>query len=216
MNSWMKVSTSSPGFVVDPETAVRSGGRQVDWNNVPDSYRSSAVLVKLNGAAAADATSITVDALLGDVPPNTLLHFGQSKEFAKTTALALKGATTIPVEALPSALEDNDEAYYGGNGPKVIKAATLMAELSGGKIIPRAAVTGAETTSHILQETATEDAYGRPSNHALTGYGTYIGGAFFKEMMPDKGHANFNTWIGELNTAGPGVRLETYSDSRAS
>lgn len=82
------------------------------------------VLVKLSAAAAADATSITVDALSGEVPKGTLLHFGESKEFARTTAVAAKGATTIAVEALPAGLEDNDEAVYSRYGRKTIVSGT--------------------------------------------------------------------------------------------
>lgn len=203
---------SSPGFVADHGSVVRNTGRQILWASVPDKYRTTAVLVKLNGAASADATSLTVDALSGAIPAGTLLHFGESKEFARVTVAAAAGATSLTVEALPAAIEDNDEAYYAGDGVKRIKAGTIMAELAGGKIIPRAAVTGAETSIGLLISDAEEGAV----YAAISGHGVFIGGLFYDELLPETGHASFDTWIGEINTAGPGIRLETYSDSRAS
>lgn len=197
-------------YAANVHSLVHGAGRQIDWTNVPDSYRRGAVLVKLNGAASADDTSITVDALSGAVPADTLLHFGESKEFARTTAAAAAGATSISVEALPSALEDNDEAYYAGTGKKSIPSGKIMAELSGGKVIPRDAVTGAETATSILESTANED-----DDAGTTGYGQLVGGVIFENMLPDFSHANFATWQGELETAGVGTGWvwETYSDN---
>lgn len=141
MSNRQTLYVTRPGFVLDPNSMVRNDGRQVDWAEVPDKYKATAVLVKLNGAASADDTSLTVDALLGDIPAGTLLHFGESKEFARVTVAAVAGGTTLTVEALPSALEDNDEAYFGGNGNKFLKAGTVVAQkVSTGKIVPRAHV----------------------------------------------------------------------------
>lgn len=124
LNTTTLTSPEWAGDFLDREHLV-PGGARVD---AAQFYPTDSVLVKLNGAAAADDTSITVDALSGAVPSGTLLHFGQSKEFARTTANAAAGATTIAVEALPSALEDNDEARYGGVGtyPKRIPSGTLI------------------------------------------------------------------------------------------
>lgn len=101
------------------------GGAKVD---AAQFYAEDSVLVKLSAAAAADATSISVDALSGAVPSGERLYFGESKEFALTTATAAAGATSIAVQALPSALEDNDEARYAGTGTKrkAIPAGTLV------------------------------------------------------------------------------------------
>ena len=94
---------------------VVPGGARLDPAAFED---SEAVRVQLNGAAAIDATSITVDALSGPVPSGTLLYFGESKEFALTTADAAAGATTIAVQALPAAIEDNDSAHYRLRGAR--------------------------------------------------------------------------------------------------
>lgn len=100
-----------------------------------------AVKVQLSAAALADAVSISVDALSAAVPAGTLLHFGESKEFARVTAAAAAGATSITVEALPAALEDNDVAYYVPptvGSRKLIPSGTLV----GRTLVERSAGTG--------------------------------------------------------------------------
>ena len=198
-------------FVANPSSLVHSTGRQISWADIPDQYRRTAVLVKLDGAALADATSITVDALLGAIPSGTLLHFGESKEFARVTAAAAIGATTITVEALPSALEDNDEAYYGGNGAKVVPAGKIMAELSSGKLATRAERPGSETATCILESTAVED-----DESDDLGHGCLVGGVIFSDMLPDAANAAFATMQTELNAAGVGHFVwEDYADDTA-
>jgi hypothetical protein len=87
---------------------------------------ANGVLVKANGVAAAAAVAITVDALSGPIPSGTLLYFGETGEFALTTADAAAGATSISVQALPQAIEDNDEAVYSPTGRVTVKSGTLV------------------------------------------------------------------------------------------
>lgn len=75
--------------------------------------------------AAGNATSVPVDALSGPVPSGTTLHFG-SKKFATLTADADEGDTAITVEALPTALVDNDAAIYPGTKEISIPSGTLL------------------------------------------------------------------------------------------
>lgn len=281
-------SGSTPGFVVDYNGAARNNGRQIDWTKLDDSYRQGKLIVKANGAAAAGATSITVDALPTDIPLGTMLNFGTYAPvtvtvngagaiatatslpvaalsgpipsgtildfgagaglFALTTADAAAGATALTVEALPEAIAagktasfkggtkqarvttaavsggttlavdelqfavaDNAEATFGGIGSKIVKAGTIMAQLSTGLVIPRKAVTGAETASMMIVSTVEEGA----RQDAATGYGMFVGGSFYQDLLPDKDESGFATWIGEIRTNGGWVRLEKYSDSRA-
>lgn len=202
-----------PGFVAEQASVQRNTGRQIDWTQVPEKHRSSAVLVKLNGAVSVDATSITVDALSGAIPAGTLLHFGESKEFVKVTAAAAAAATTLTVEVVPTALEDNDEAYYGGTGDKVIAAGTVMAELSGGKLVPRVDRPGSETATCILESSASDG----DEAAAASGYGCIVGGVIYENLLPTYSDANWSTIKGELNTAGVGYFVwETYADNRSS
>lgn len=73
--------------------------------------------VGVAGAAGA-ATSIPVAALTGPIPNGTLLSFGTNK-FARLTAAAATGATTLTVAALPTALVSGDAATYAGVGVTV-------------------------------------------------------------------------------------------------
>jgi hypothetical protein len=281
------ITGSSPGFVVDYNGASRSNGKQIDWDKLDDSFRQTKQIVKANGAAAAGATSITVDALPVDVPLGTILNFGTfapvtvttsgvaaaaatsipvnalsaplpsgtildftgSGEFALLTAAAAAGATSLTVQALDAEIEsgdtatfqggtkqarltaaaakgaasisvdelqfivaDNSEATFGGTGSKKVAASTIMAELPSGKIIPRKSVTGSETATEILISDADEGA----KEHAATGYGTFLSGTFYEDLMADRNETDFATWIGEIRTNGGSVRLQPYSDSRAS
>lgn len=201
-------------FVANEHSLVRGTGRQIDWTLVPSSFGGDAVLVKLSANAAADATSISVDALSGAIPAGTLLHFGESKEFARVTAAAAAAATSITVEALPAAIEDNDEAYYWpGNEAKRIPAGTVMAKLSSGKVIPRSAVTGSETSTSLLESTAIDDGM------ADVGHGQIVGGVIFENLLPDWDGGTSGNWTDtykdELVAAGVGTGWvwETYSDS---
>lgn len=180
MSGWTKYTVSAAGAIVDPASVAKNSGRQIDWDSVPESYRATAITVKAAAAALAAATSITVDALPGTLPKGAVLVFGTG-EFAKLTAKALAGATSIAVEALVNGIEDDDEAIYAGSGAKTIKGFTAMVELTSGKIVPRAVRPAAETTSSLLATPAVEG----DRSAALTGYGCYVGGVFYENLLPD-------------------------------
>lgn len=83
------------------------------------------VVIGAAGAAAND-TSIPVDALTGAVPDNFLLDFG-GKKFARVNGAAAAAAVTITVDAIPTALVDNDAAIYPGIvKPKTVPSGTLI------------------------------------------------------------------------------------------
>lgn len=104
-----------------PESLI-PGGARVDASQ----FRGTdAVQVVADGTAAIDATTITVDALSGPIPSGTILDFG-AKKFAQLTADAAAGATSITVEALATALADNDAAWYAGVETKAIRSGTLV------------------------------------------------------------------------------------------
>ena len=92
----------------------------------PDAVR----VVVATGGAAANATAIPVDALViqngKDIPANTVLDFTGTKKFAVLTAAAVAGATSLTVEALPTALVAGDLAVYSGRTDKPIQAGLLV------------------------------------------------------------------------------------------
>lgn len=207
---------SRPPFVADRGSINKNTGRQIAWEYITDAYRYGSATVQANGAAAAAATSITVDALPIALDTGTLLHFGGSGEFARLTAPAAAGATTITVEALPNGIEDNDTATVMGTGSKSIPAGKVMAEMTDGRLVTRAERPGAETASCILETPAVED----DPTAAKTGYGCMIGGVLFENLLPDASGspavlpADYKT---ELQAAGVGTGFawERYEDSLA-
>jgi hypothetical protein len=114
-----------------------------------------------------------------------------------------------------------DTRIPSGLTKKVIPAGTIMAENSLGKIVPRKDVAAADTASTdwagtevaagFLISTMQEDS----RVQSLSGCGMFLGGIFYRELLPDHGEANFADWVTEITDQGSQVRLETYSDSRA-
>lgn len=104
----------------------------------PAGFRNRAgVQVRVAAIAAIGATSITIDALAsGDVsvtlasgnvliPAGTVLDFGGAK-FARLTADAVAGATTLTVAALVTALAVGDRAVYSLSGRKLISSGSFV------------------------------------------------------------------------------------------
>jgi hypothetical protein len=201
---------NDPVFIADNATVINTDGAQVDWAKVPDSYRNGAFTVTATADAIATATAITVAALPGDVSAGTLLYFGTGK-LAKVTTNAVAGATSLVVEALVAQVDDTDEAIVGGTGYKKIQAGTIMAQLSSGKVIPRAAVTGSETSTSILETSASED----DLTHG--GYGQLVGGVIYQNLLPDFTNASWaSTWRGEITATAVGhFVFQTYADDRS-
>lgn len=218
MGGWTRTYNSRPSFVGDERSVTREpGGRQIDWDYITDAYRTTVKRVVLNGAVAADAVAITVDALTVALKPGDLLWFGQAKEFVRVTAPAAVGATSVTVEAVPTALEDNDEAIVGGSGSKVVPAGTVMAELSSGKLVPRAIRPGSETAIGILETNATEDS----RTDALSGYGLIVGGVLYENLLPEASGSPAvinSTYKTELQAAGVGTgfAFRQFSDNSGS
>lgn len=208
-------------FLVDINHTMSDNGHQIDWARVAASRKPGTdYTITANGGEAAGATSITVAALPVALEAGVMLDFGEhsgtaQQMLAKVTAYTAAGATEIPVEPLGEAVEDTAAAVYRvpeAGAHKQIAAGTIMAQLASGKMIPRADVTGAETAIGVLATDASEgDRFA-----ALTGYGIYNHGSMYEELLPDNGAASFDTWIGEINTAGVGsVVLKTYADNTA-
>jgi hypothetical protein len=101
------------------------------------------------------------------------------------TAAAAFGDTALTVQALPTALSSGDAATVLGSGPKSIPAGTAMGsklniDASGpGKLSPRIVTTNPAVC--LLATDAIEDA----AEHALSGYGVYVGGPVYENLLPD-------------------------------
>lgn len=109
-----------------------------------------------------------------------------------------------------------------GETKKVLPAGTIVAQNAAGKIVARADVAAASVsngTAWAGTETAMgfliSDAEEGSKAASLSGQGVFLGGVFYRELLPDHGNAAFDDWITEITDKGSQVRLETYSDSRA-
>jgi hypothetical protein len=122
------------GDYLDREHLLPGGAQLV----AAEFLSTDAVVVTVGAAGAlAAATSVPVDALTGPIPSGTVLSFGTNK-FARLTAAAALGATSLTVAALPTALVDNDTATYSGVGPRRVVSGTLL----GRTFVERLAGTG--------------------------------------------------------------------------
>ncbi len=92
------------------------GGAKLDPAQFTDTDAAT-VVVGAAGALAA-ATTVPVAALSDPIPTGTVLSFGTNK-FARLTAAAAAGATSLTVAALPTALVSGDTATYAGVGTTV-------------------------------------------------------------------------------------------------
>lgn len=208
------VNTGRPPFLVDEDAVVLDTGRQVAWEYLDARYEVGAVAVQLNGVAAAAAVSITVDPLLSAVQKGTTIRF-DAGEFAYVTADAAAGATTLAVEALPAALEDNDIGYVDTNASllgRQLPPGTIMAELTDGRMVPRAVRPGAETAKYLLATYANEDS----ATDAASGYGIIKSAAVYENLLPESTGtpkvAN-STYKTELLAQGGYWMFEQYADN---
>jgi hypothetical protein len=206
---WTTTYPSTPLFVADWNSIARNTGRQVDWTRVPDSYKGGTTYtITTTAQAAAAATSIAVSALTVALPTGTVLDFTGAGEFATLTAPAAVGATSLVVEALDAQIESGDTASYivSGSNAKVIKAGTVMCQLSSGKMVPRVNRPGSEEAIGLLMTMAEE---GNRSD-ALTGYGVIVGGVIYETLLPE----TITSYKTELETNGTSWVWAVYADTR--
>lgn len=100
------------------------GGAVLDPAQFVGATTGTRVVVGPAGAAGG-AVSVPVLALANAIPNGTTIDFGGAK-FARLTAAAAKGAVTLTVAALPTALVSLDTGIYAGTGKKNIPSGTLI------------------------------------------------------------------------------------------
>lgn len=97
------------------------GGARLDAASFPT---EGSVTVVTTGAAQG-ATAVPVAAISGPIPSGTVLRFS-ADEYASLSSAAAAGATSLAVEALVNALENNDTATYVGSGKRFVVSGTLI------------------------------------------------------------------------------------------
>lgn len=213
-----KYKISKPPFVVDEDACTRDTGRQIDWTllSTQGQFQRGATRIQVNGAAAADATTVNIDApgLLVPLKKGDIIQLGLDK-YITLTADAPIGAVALTVEPLTTALADNDVGYTAGLGGYRIPAGTEMDLLTSGKIVPSVLNTGGGVTAYgLLISPADQDV----ASDAITGYGVYVQGHFYENLLPGASgspkviNSTFKT---ELLNRGGSWMFTQYSDSTA-
>lgn len=111
------------GDTLDGEHMISGGGKLDAAQFFGD--RAVKVVVGVAGALAA-ATSVPVAALSAAIPSGTLIDFGTNK-FAKLSAPAAAGATSLTTVAIPTALVSGDMGYYLPIGAfKTVPSGTVL------------------------------------------------------------------------------------------
>lgn len=194
-----------PNFMVDPHSAMRNSGRQIDWDNVPATFRQRPAFSATSDViSAAAATAWTVDATTADIKKGDRFVNAAGTKTLVASADTDAGAVSVPVLALAEATADNEVFNFVGEGDKIIKHGQAMAN-SSGKLIPRSASAPA---MGLLEGPAVEG----DLNAALTGYGLIVGGVVYENLLPEIS----STIKTELETNGLTFLFETYGDDRAS
>lgn len=170
---------------------------------------------QLTAAAIAGATALTVAALPTAISASETALFPGGTLQARVTANAAAAATALVVDELQFGIPDDSQATIAGTGAKTIKAGTVMCELAAapGKVVPRAARPGSETASSI-QKT---DAVDGDLVASLSGYGQFIGGPVYENMLPEAVAGVIpSAFKTELNAVGVGTGFswQVYGDSR--
>ena len=101
-----------------------------------------------------------------------------------------------------------DPKYLNSEGKVVIPAGSLCYDAADG-LIP-----ADELKTHpmvMLATGATQDS----ESDAISGYGVLVGGVVYKNLLPDKDHAEFDTMLANLHADGTGWRFVDYEDTRA-
>lgn len=174
-----------PTAVIDQYSNINDQGHEIDWTLVPESYRAGAFDVTATANKAIGQTSLTVVALPQDLPKGAVLNFGGDK-FARTTNFAAKGAVTVPVAALLTAINNGDKASFMGArcGAKSILPDTVFQELDNGKVLPRDIDAGAAATSNAAKYVSKTYCIENEPTNARGMYGFWTGGGFYENLMP--------------------------------
>ena len=123
-----EVRKSAPSFLITSlsDKCIIRGGAMLDLTQFL--WTDGATVTVAAAGAAIDATSIPLKTpySLQKIPNGTVIDFG-GKKFARLTAEASVGATSLTVAALPTALVEDDSATYKGvSGRYLIPGGTLL------------------------------------------------------------------------------------------
>lgn len=112
------------GSFLDSE-ALLPGGVKLDPAQFP-SVVAPAFTVTMAADAAAGAVALTVDALAHAIPAGTVLNFGIPGKLAYVTKAAAAAATTVDVDPIAQAINDNDVAQVAAQNGAYVPSGTVI------------------------------------------------------------------------------------------
>lgn len=160
-------------YVVDAKSLDRTAGYQINWDRVPESFRQgeAAVVTVGSGGASSSDTSVPVSVVFKNghtvIPVGAVLDFGGGK-FARLSAPYTSGVT-ITVDALPTALVENDAATWfenGDAGKKIIRGGTVVC--LDGPTVTVSAAAGSSNVGNGTIGTVSATSAAKPGVYTLT------------------------------------------------
>lgn len=121
-------------------------GNSVRFGGSTSALYAAAHNITVSATASVGATSLSVNALSGDVPENTILVFTSPTRYARVTAAASTGATSLAVEALTASIASAQVATYEG-----MKQVYALGDTSAQAIEPDFYWVKATNTSAVLK-----------------------------------------------------------------
>lgn len=207
-------NAAQPGFIVDRYAMDLNTGRQIDWANVPSSYQNAdgKKLLKA-GTAMVERASGKVVPYNGTGAATTLT----SVVVASNVATATKTSHGYSVGETVT-ISGSNLSYV--NGRKVIASVPNANTFTFAAVGADATSTGTIVTTRVAIGLLVSNALEGDPNAAMTGYGIYIGGSVYENLLPDASGSPkvlADALKTDLQYTGntTGWHFGQYSDSRA-
>lgn len=208
-------NTTRPAFVADPGSIDRNTGRQVDWTNVPSSFKNS------DGNKVIPAGTV----MSGEVNSDAVGGSGKMVPRSATTTVTVAVSSNVATAtATAHPFKVGDTVYITGanlayvNGEKTVAtvptANTFTFTATGADATATGTITAAWRVCGILETNATENS---PTD-SLSGYGVIVGGVVYDNLLPDSTGtpkvlpAEYKTELAEVGT---GISYVQYQDTRS-
>jgi hypothetical protein len=208
-------NTTRPAFVADPGSIDRNTGRQVDWTNVPTTFKN----------ADGNKVILAGTVMSGEVNSDGIGDAGKMVPRSATTTVTVAVSSNVATAtATAHPFKVGDTVYITGanlayvNGEKTVASVPTANTFTFAAVGADASATGTITTAWrtcgILETNATENS----TTDSLSGYGVIVGGVVYENLLVDATGtpkvlpAQYKTELSEL---GLGFYYATYQDSRS-
>lgn len=192
---------STPGFVVDHDSVSLNSGRQVAWAAVPPATYGAV------GQRSIPAGTIVAETEDGKLVPRV----------AQLTGTITVASGTATVTMTGHGYKVGDTVFINGTGDPDLDGTYTVATVPDANSFTfeteAADQTGTDAFTSgdaigILVTSAQENS----RSDSLTGYGVFVGGVFYENLLPDFEDGEWETIVTEL---GERFSFESYQDSRS-